>query len=64
VVTVHDTGRGPADRLAGLVPAPGNTRTGGLDWGCGSSTSSTSTSRSGTPATASPSGSAAARYPA
>jgi anti-sigma regulatory factor (Ser/Thr protein kinase) len=24
VVTVHDTGRGPADRLAGLVPAPGN----------------------------------------
>jgi anti-sigma regulatory factor (Ser/Thr protein kinase) len=25
VVTVHDTGRGPADRLAGLVPAPGST---------------------------------------
>lgn len=25
VVTVHDTGRGPADRLAGLVPMPGNT---------------------------------------
>ncbi len=25
VVTVHDTGRGPADRLAGLVPAPSNT---------------------------------------
>ena len=25
VVTVHDTGPGPADRLAGLVPAPGNT---------------------------------------
>ena len=25
VVTVHDTGHGPADRLAGLVPAPGNT---------------------------------------
>ena len=24
VVTVHDTGRGPADHLAGLVPAPGN----------------------------------------
>jgi hypothetical protein len=24
VVTVHDTGRGPADRLAGLVPAPSN----------------------------------------
>jgi anti-sigma regulatory factor (Ser/Thr protein kinase) len=24
VVTVHDTGRGPTDRLAGLVPAPGN----------------------------------------
>jgi anti-sigma regulatory factor (Ser/Thr protein kinase) len=24
VVTVHDTGLGPADRLAGLVPAPGN----------------------------------------
>jgi anti-sigma regulatory factor (Ser/Thr protein kinase) len=24
VVTVHDKGRGPADRLAGLVPAPGN----------------------------------------
>jgi anti-sigma regulatory factor (Ser/Thr protein kinase) len=24
VVTVHDTGRGPADRLAGLVPAPGS----------------------------------------
>jgi anti-sigma regulatory factor (Ser/Thr protein kinase) len=25
VVTVHDTGPGPADRLAGLVPAPDNT---------------------------------------
>jgi anti-sigma regulatory factor (Ser/Thr protein kinase) len=25
VVTVHDKGRGPADRLAGLTPAPGNT---------------------------------------
>jgi len=25
VVTVHDTGRGPADPLAGLVPAPGST---------------------------------------
>jgi Histidine kinase-like ATPase domain/MEDS: MEthanogen/methylotroph, DcmR Sensory domain len=25
VVTVHDTGHGPADRLAGLIPAPGNT---------------------------------------
>jgi anti-sigma regulatory factor (Ser/Thr protein kinase) len=25
VVTVHDKGRGPADRLAGLVPAPSNT---------------------------------------
>ena len=25
VVTVHDTGPGPADRLAGLVPAPGST---------------------------------------
>jgi anti-sigma regulatory factor (Ser/Thr protein kinase) len=25
VVTVHDTGSGPADRLAGLVPAPDNT---------------------------------------
>jgi anti-sigma regulatory factor (Ser/Thr protein kinase) len=25
VVTVHDKGRGPADRLAGLLPAPGNT---------------------------------------
>ena len=25
VVTVHDNGRGPADRLAGLIPAPGNT---------------------------------------
>ncbi len=25
VVTVHDTGRGPADHLAGLTPAPGNT---------------------------------------
>ncbi len=24
VVTVHDTGHGPADRLAGLVPAPGS----------------------------------------
>ena len=24
VVTVHDTGRGPADHLAGLVPAPSN----------------------------------------
>jgi anti-sigma regulatory factor (Ser/Thr protein kinase) len=24
VVTVHDKGRGPADRLAGLVPAPSN----------------------------------------
>ena len=32
VVTVHDTGRGPADRLAGLVPAPSNIsdRRGGL----------------------------------
>jgi anti-sigma regulatory factor (Ser/Thr protein kinase) len=25
VVTVHDTGNGPADRLAGLVPAPSST---------------------------------------
>jgi anti-sigma regulatory factor (Ser/Thr protein kinase) len=25
VVTVHDSGRGPADRLAGLIPAPGST---------------------------------------
>jgi anti-sigma regulatory factor (Ser/Thr protein kinase) len=25
VVTIHDTGHGPADRLAGLVPAPGST---------------------------------------
>src|SRR5579859_1834032 len=25
VVAVHDTGHGPADRLAGLVPAPGST---------------------------------------
>jgi anti-sigma regulatory factor (Ser/Thr protein kinase) len=25
VITVHDTGHGPADRLAGLVPAPSNT---------------------------------------
>jgi anti-sigma regulatory factor (Ser/Thr protein kinase) len=25
VVTVHDTGPGPADRLAGLVPAAGST---------------------------------------
>ena len=25
MVTVHDTGRGPADRLAGLVPAPSRT---------------------------------------
>jgi anti-sigma regulatory factor (Ser/Thr protein kinase) len=25
VVTVHDTGHGPADRLAGLIPAPGST---------------------------------------
>jgi anti-sigma regulatory factor (Ser/Thr protein kinase) len=25
VVTVHDTGPGPADRLAGLIPAPGST---------------------------------------
>jgi anti-sigma regulatory factor (Ser/Thr protein kinase) len=24
VVTVHDTGHGPADRLAGLVPPPSN----------------------------------------
>jgi hypothetical protein len=24
VVTVHDKGRGPADPLAGLIPAPGN----------------------------------------
>jgi anti-sigma regulatory factor (Ser/Thr protein kinase) len=32
VVTIHDTGRGPADRLAGLVPPPGNIsdRRGGL----------------------------------
>jgi anti-sigma regulatory factor (Ser/Thr protein kinase) len=32
VVTIHDTGRGPADPLAGLVPAPGNAsdRRGGL----------------------------------
>jgi anti-sigma regulatory factor (Ser/Thr protein kinase) len=26
VVTVHDTGHGPADRLAGLVPVPSSTR--------------------------------------
>ena len=25
VVTVHDTGDGPADRLAGLVPVPSST---------------------------------------
>jgi anti-sigma regulatory factor (Ser/Thr protein kinase) len=25
VVTVHDTGNGPADRLAGLVPVPSST---------------------------------------
>jgi anti-sigma regulatory factor (Ser/Thr protein kinase) len=25
MVTVHDTGHGPADHLAGLIPAPGNT---------------------------------------
>ena len=25
MATVHDTGHGPADRLAGLIPAPGNT---------------------------------------
>jgi hypothetical protein len=33
VVTVHDTGRGPADRLAGLVPAPGNISDRGLGLG-------------------------------
>jgi hypothetical protein len=49
VVTVHDKGRGPA---------------GDLGWDSGPCTSSTSTSRSGTPTTASPSGSAAERYPA
>jgi anti-sigma regulatory factor (Ser/Thr protein kinase) len=30
VVSVHDQGRGPADRLAGLVPAPGSTAHPGL----------------------------------
>jgi anti-sigma regulatory factor (Ser/Thr protein kinase) len=30
VVTVHDTGRGPADRLAGLIPAPTSDRGLGL----------------------------------
>src|SRR5215472_3500548 len=33
VVTVHDTGHGPADCLAGLVPAPGSTSGGGLGLG-------------------------------
>jgi anti-sigma regulatory factor (Ser/Thr protein kinase) len=33
VVTVHDKGRGPADHLAGLVPAPGNTPGRGLGLG-------------------------------
>jgi anti-sigma regulatory factor (Ser/Thr protein kinase) len=33
VVTIHDTGRGPADRLAGLVPAPGSTPDRGLGLG-------------------------------
>jgi Histidine kinase-like ATPase domain len=56
VVTVHDTGPGPADRLAGLVRVPSSTP--GQDLGMGLwVTSSTSTSRSATPAMASPSGS-------
>ena len=46
VVTVHDTGRGPADPLAGLIPAPGSAPDRRLAWGSGSCTSSTSTSRS------------------
>ena len=33
VVTVHDTGTGPADRLAGLVPAAGSTSDRGLGLG-------------------------------
>jgi anti-sigma regulatory factor (Ser/Thr protein kinase) len=33
VVTVHDTGRGPADHLAGLVPAPSNIPGRGLGLG-------------------------------
>jgi anti-sigma regulatory factor (Ser/Thr protein kinase) len=33
VVTVHDTGRGPADPLAGLVPAPSNISDRGLGLG-------------------------------
>jgi anti-sigma regulatory factor (Ser/Thr protein kinase) len=33
VVTVHDKGRGPADHLAGLIPAPGNTPGRGLGLG-------------------------------
>ena len=33
VVTVHDTGPGPADRLAGLVPAAGSTSDRGLGLG-------------------------------
>jgi anti-sigma regulatory factor (Ser/Thr protein kinase) len=35
VVTVHDAGHGPADRLAGLVPAPGSTSGRGLGLGLG-----------------------------
>ncbi len=35
VVTVHDTGHGPADRLAGLVPAPSRTPDRGLGLGLG-----------------------------
>jgi len=33
VVTVHDTGHGPADRLAGLVPVPSSTPDGRLGMG-------------------------------
>jgi hypothetical protein len=33
MVTVHDTGRGPADHLAGLVPAPSNISDRGLGLG-------------------------------
>ncbi len=61
VVTIHDTGYGPAAPLAGLVPCQATPRTGILEWGCGSCTSSRSKSRFGAPAMVSPSGSETSR---
>jgi anti-sigma regulatory factor (Ser/Thr protein kinase) len=64
VVTVHDTGHGPADRLAGLIPAPGNTSDQRLGLGLWAmhQLDIDVTLRQGGPTTASPSGSAAEQY--